>query len=90
MIRALVTLVTIFCLTAVAAPKAKKSKSKKLKPSYSQLGTDFEFSGTRVMGKYQQAGEGHSVVENEKLLEPLVQPRKEFKDRMKSSVRWNQ
>ena len=87
--KSLITLaVILFTITGFSSEKAKPSK--KLKPSFTDLGTDFEFSGTSVMGKYQQAGEGLSIVENEKVLEPLVQPRKEFKDRLKTSVRWNQ
>ena len=83
-------LISILLVTSAHAASKAKSSANKFKPSYSELGTNFEFSGSSVTGKYQKSGEGLSVVENEKILQPLVQPRQQFRDRMKTSVRWNQ
>ncbi len=81
-----------FLLSLISAhteAKVKYDTSKKLKPSYSNLKTKVDFSGSNVTGKYQQSGEGLSIVEDEKLLKDLVQPRKQFKDRLKTSRRWH-
>ena len=48
-----------------------------------QLRTDIHFSGTEIGGKYQVAGEAVATVENEKPMIDLIQPRREFKDRLK-------
>ena len=48
--------------------------------------TDIRFSGQDVGGKYQTAGEAIATVENDKSLINLIEPRREFKDRLRKSV----
>ncbi len=62
--------------------------STKVKPSdrSSSLRTDFTFTASDVGGKYQTPGEAITTVENEKALMDLIQPRREFKDRLRKSV----
>ena len=62
------------------APKVKPTE----KPS--SLRTDFTFTASDVGGKYQTPGEAISTVENEKALMDLIEPRQEFKDRLRKSV----
>lgn len=73
----LTTLMLANTAFAVTARPAKKA---------SDLRTDIRFSGTEVGGKYQTAGEAIATVENEKPMIDLIQPRREFKDRLKKSV----
>ena len=46
-----------------------------------QLGTSFSFDAASVRGKYQTAGQGIAMVEDEKVLDDLLGLRKSFKDR---------
>lgn len=66
--------------SALAAEKATPSKES------AHRSTDIRFSGQDVGGKYQSAGEAISTVENEKPLIELIEPRREFKDRLRKSV----
>ena len=70
------------CAFASYAMASSTNSSKKS----SNLRTDIRFSGTEVGGKYQVAGEAVATVENEKPMIDLIQPRREFKDRLKKSV----
>ncbi len=46
-----------------------------------QLGTSFSFDAASVRGKYQTAGQGIAMVEDEKVLDDLLGLRRSFKDR---------
>ncbi len=46
-----------------------------------QLGTNFSFDSASVRGKYQMAGQGIAMVEDEKVLDDLLGLRRSFKDR---------
>ena len=48
-----------------------------------QLGTNFSFDSASVRGKYQMAGQGIAIVEDEKVLDDLLGLRRSFKDREK-------
>lgn len=72
--------------------QAKSSKSKKQSTAQvtkkvtqraqdSQLGTNFSFEAASVRGKYQTAGQGIAMVEDEKVLDDLLGLRRSFKDR---------
>lgn len=80
----------VLCLVALSAvaqasPKVKAKKTVKvIKPS--NLSTNINFSGTGVDGKYKVPGEAVATVENEKSLIDLIEPRREFKDRLRKSV----
>ncbi|MGE0762295.1 MAG: hypothetical protein AB7N80_03345 [Bdellovibrionales bacterium] len=73
-------LILIIALVAPYASAATKVKAP------SKLRTDIRFNGTEVGGKYQSAGEAVTTVENEKPLIDLIEPRREFKDRLRKSV----
>jgi hypothetical protein len=72
--------------------QAKSSKTNKKSPVQvtkkvtqksqdSQLGTNFSFEAASVRGKYQSAGQGIAMVEDEKVLDDLLGLRRSFKDR---------
>jgi hypothetical protein len=46
-----------------------------------QLGTSFSFDAASVRGKYQTAGQGIAMVEDEKVLDDLLGLRRSFRDR---------
>lgn len=50
-----------------------------------RLSTDVRFEDQMVNGKYQNAFEAVSTVENEKDLDDLIGVRKSFKDRLKKT-----
>lgn len=62
--------------------EAKSKTSKKA----STLSTDIRFNGHDVGGKYQSPGEAVTTIEKEKPLTDLIEPRREFKDRLRKSV----
>lgn len=78
---------------AVVKTAAKSTKTASLKASQkvtknvtgvktkSQLGTSFSFDAASVRGKYQMAGQGIAMVEDEKVLDDLLGLRRSFKDR---------
>jgi hypothetical protein len=70
-------------LAVTANADGQKSKPGK---KASDLRTDFTFTGSDVGGKYQVPGEALATVENEKALIDLIEPRREFKDRLRKSV----
>jgi len=70
-------------ISAFAASKSKVSKSR---AHGSKLSTDIRFSGSDILGKYQVPGEAIATVEKEKPLLGLIEPRREFKDRIKGAV----
>ena len=61
--------------------KAKVTKSVSKKDPKSQLGTSFSFDAASVRGKYQMAGQGIALVEDEKVLDDLLGLRRQFRDR---------
>ena len=81
MIRSL--MIVILLLPVMSSAAQSKGKATK-KPS--GLGTDIRFTGSDVGGKYQVPGEALATVENEKALMDLIEPRREFKDRLRKSV----
>jgi hypothetical protein len=73
-------------LGLAVAETSVASENKKNKPKINKnLGTDFNFSDLTIKGKYQYADEAAAIVENEKDLDDLLQPRKHFKDRLSQS-----
>jgi hypothetical protein len=74
-------------LAQAKSPKANKNTSshvtKKVtqRSQDSQLGTNFSFEAASVRGKYQSAGQGIAMVEDEKVLDDLLGLRRSFKDR---------
>lgn len=77
---ALSLILVLLAPTAFAAAKKEQIK----KPS--DLRTDIRFNGTEVDGKYQSGGDAVATVENEKPLIEMIEPRREFKDRLRKSV----
>lgn len=77
---------------SAAAPKSaavKTSAKMKNRPESrlgAKLGTDFQFDEMSVRGRYQSAYEGVARVEDEKLLEDLLDYRRDYKDRLLKSV----
>ena len=54
-----------------------------------QIGTSFSFDAASVRGKYQMAGQGLALVEDEKVIDDLLGLRMQFKDReQQESSRW--
>jgi hypothetical protein len=62
-----------------AATVAKNDRRK-------NLSTDIRFSDKDVQGKYQIPAEAVAAVEDEKSMISLIEPRREFKDRLRKSV----
>lgn len=69
--------------------KKSKSSDRTTKKSIggSHLQTDVQFSGHEINGKYQVPGEATAVVEKEKPLLDLIEPRRDFKDRLNQQMR---
>ena len=72
-------------MTHAQAKKHKKPETTLTKKGTSsakdgQLGTNFSFDSASVRGKYQMAGQGIAMVEDEKVLD-LLGLRRSFKDR---------
>ena len=69
------------------AKSTKNTKNKTVtknvtpKATDGQLGTSFSFDAASVRGKYQTAGQGIAMVEDEKVLDDLLGLRRSFKDR---------
>ena len=66
--------------------KTKVTKNVSQDASKSQLGTSFSFDAASVRGKYQTAGQGIALVEDEKVLDDLLGLRRQFKDREQQEV----
>ncbi len=79
--KALMIFITLALGISVGAEE-KTSTSKKA----ASRSTDIRFNGTEVGGMYQSAGEALATVEKEKSLIDLIEPRREFKDRLRKSV----
>lgn len=74
----------ILALTSSVCFAAGPKQQPAQKPS--SLRTDFTFTASDVSGKYQTPGEATATVENEKALIDLIEPRRDFKDRLRKSV----
>ena len=70
---AILLLIILAPLFSFAKPKAK-------------LGTEFKFDPHSVRGNYKYSDQAEALVENEKTLNPILQPRKQFKDRIKNEM----
>lgn len=78
------TLLITFSLLIGTSLWADEQKPPEAKSS--SRSTDIHFNGTEIGGKYQSAGEAMATVEKEKSLIDLIEPRREFKDRLRKSV----
>ena len=83
--------VLIFILGFVwAAPEAAVETSKTANKQTSQAtdkkSTDMSFDELLVQGKYHFTGEAVTTVEQDKVLDGLLQVRKDFKDRIQQSA----
>lgn len=79
-----VSIVTYLAEAHAAATKTQAVTKKVVRPK--NLSTDIRFSDKDVQGKYQVPGEAIAAVEDEKALISLIEPRREFKDRLRKSV----
>ena len=76
--------VILFCLMSFSAPEvAKEQDSKK---SDEKKSTDMSFDELLVQGKYHFTDEAVTTVEQDKVLDGLLQVRKDFKDRIQQSA----
>jgi mRNA-degrading endonuclease toxin of MazEF toxin-antitoxin module len=93
MIVALVSTTAAFANTTTATTPAttsskKKSTSKVSAPPMqtgAKLSTNVQFDELSVHGRYQAGDTGYATVEDEKALDDLLDYRKEYKDRLRSS-----
>lgn len=79
-------LVTFVILGGTANASGKAEGKSKLRNA--ELGTDFRFNDAQVTGKFQNGGEALAEVEADKKLINLVEPRPDFKARLKRSEEW--
>ncbi len=79
-------LIILLILSVIASNAAVAATKKKPAKKAANLSTDIRFSGHEVGGKYQIPGEAITTVENEKSLIEMIEPRREFKDRLRKSV----
>lgn len=75
---------------ADALSKSKKEPSLKTKKQISRFSTDIRFDDQVVKGKYRNAYEAQSIIENEKELSDIIEVRKNFKDRIKVSENYKE
>lgn len=79
--------VVILFGTGFASPsfgKEKQGERVKMKSKVNvQVGRDFKFTDAQVGGKYQMGAEGLAQVDQEKDMISLVQPKRDFKDRIR-------
>lgn len=81
--------VIFFCLMSFSAPEVSKnqdSKAVETKPSGNKKSTDMSFDELLVQGKYHFTDEAVTTVEQDKVLDGLLQVRKDFKDRIQQSA----
>lgn len=75
---------------AWAAPEAATdntaSKGQQAQPAPDKKSTDMSFDELLVQGKYHFTGEAVTTVEQDKVLDGLLQVRKDFKDRIQQSA----
>lgn len=83
-------LIAIASLMTYAAPetevqkKPSNSSAEKIAPA--QKSTDMSFDELLVQGKYHFTDEAVTTVEQDKVLDGLLQVRKDFKDRIQQSA----
>lgn len=66
-----------------AAKNVEKKKQTPSSKTQVQLGTSFRFDGTSLQGKYQNSAALTATVENDKYLEDILEPRRNFEDRIR-------
>ncbi|MCJ8277249.1 MAG: hypothetical protein HRT44_04235 [Bdellovibrionales bacterium] len=76
--------ILILALIFISFSAQAKSKPK------NKLGTDFNFDAHSVRGNYLSNNQAVATVENEKRLNKMLQPRKQFKDRIKTQLKLEQ
>lgn len=83
---------SLLLLISVSTLAGKKNGQKKTKIDLfsPQLQTEVNFEGSKVVGEYQQASEARAIVEDEKSLINLVEPRRSLKFRVQQTQEWNQ
>ncbi len=75
-----------FSAADVKEKKSTKTINKKaVDKKKTKYGTEFNFNDLLVRGEYAQPAEASATVEDEKILDDLLQVRKDFKDRLKQS-----
>ena len=65
-----------------------KGRKISLKRKGPQLQTEIHFGESNVLGRYEKATEARVIVENEKALINLVEPRKNLSFRIKQTKEW--
>ena len=75
----------IFCTGAFGAPQKVTSK----KPSKSRASKEVSFDEILVQGKHHFSDEAVITVEQDKVLDALLEVRKDFKDRIRKSAKRN-
>lgn len=81
--------VIFLCLMSFSAPEVNNgqdSKSTETKASGTKKSTDMSFDELLVQGKYHFTDEAVTTVEQDKVLDGLLQVRKDFKDRIQQSA----
>jgi hypothetical protein len=76
----------IACAAPDAATEKTGSKSQQSQPAADKKSTDMSFDELLVQGKYHFTGEAVTTVEQDKVLDGLLQVRKDFKDRIQQSA----
>jgi RNase H-fold protein (predicted Holliday junction resolvase) len=76
-----------FCGSSWAAPESTKEKTQATQPAGTvKKSTDMSFDELLVQGKYHFTDEAVTTVEQDKVLDGLLQVRKDFKDRIQQSA----
>ncbi len=81
--KSFMTLVLFLLSFQTMAKNIEKKKVSKGAQTQVQLGTSFRFDGTSLQGKYQNSSALNATVENDKYLEDILSPRKNFDDRVR-------
>ena len=80
-------LLSAFCFSAAqAATEPAGSATSNTSPAAKKKSTDVSFEDVLVQGKYHFSDEAVTTVEEDKVLDGLLNVRKDFKDRMKRSA----
>ncbi|MBY0385241.1 hypothetical protein K2X05_08795 [bacterium] len=81
--------VIFLCCMSFSAPEVTKnqdSKSAETSSASPKKSTDMSFDELLVQGKYHFTDEAVTTVEQDKVLDGLLQVRKDFKDRIQQSA----
>ncbi len=73
-------------MMSFAAPEANKEQSPEAPTSAAKKSTDMSFDEILVQGKYHFTDEAVTTVEQDKVLDGLLEVRKDFKDRIQQSA----